>query len=44
MDKLKLYAVPLLALVLLLLWFFVVRPMLADDATNPDEAGSKAEP
>jgi hypothetical protein len=28
MDKLKLYAVPLLALVLLLAWFFVIQPRL----------------
>lgn len=32
MDKLKLYAVPIVALVLLLVWYFVVRPMLAEDA------------
>jgi hypothetical protein len=28
MDKLKLYAAPLVALVLILLWFFVLSPML----------------
>jgi hypothetical protein len=28
MDKLKLYAVPLLALVLILAWFFVIQPMI----------------
>ncbi|PRP90136.1 hypothetical protein ENSA5_67540 [Enhygromyxa salina] len=40
MDKLKPYAVPLVALVITLLWFFVIRPMLdepgADGANQHD--------
>ncbi len=28
MDKLKLYAAPLVALVLILAWFFVIKPMI----------------
>ncbi|MFO7564656.1 MAG: hypothetical protein R6X02_18580 [Enhygromyxa sp.] len=44
MDKLKLYAAPLLALVLLLAWFFVIRPMLAEDeAPSEDPAGQQRE-
>ena len=38
MDKLKLYAAPIIALVLLLAWFFVVRPMLAEDPPSDDTA------
>jgi hypothetical protein len=30
MDKLKPFAVPLVALLLLLVWYFVVNPRLAD--------------
>jgi hypothetical protein len=43
MDKLKLYAAPIIALVLLLVWFFVVRPMLAEDAPSEDAASQKSE-
>lgn len=34
MEQLKTYAVPLVALVLLLLWFFVVRPMIPEPAAS----------
>jgi hypothetical protein len=30
MDKLKPFAVPIIALILLLVWYFVVNPRLAD--------------
>lgn len=43
-DKLKMYAAPLIALVLILAWFFVIKPMLNDGAlddpaTEPGETG-----
>jgi len=38
MDKLKLYAAPILALVILLAWYFVIRPMLAEDDAPSDQA------
>ena len=31
MDKLKLYIAPIVALVLLLLWYFVVQPRVIED-------------
>jgi hypothetical protein len=43
MDKLKLYAAPLIALVLLLAWYFVVRPKLADEPVAEDPAAKTAE-
>jgi hypothetical protein len=41
MDKLKPFAVPLVALILLLVWYFVVNPRLADEPAPTD--GEKAE-
>lgn len=38
MDKLKLYAVPILALVLLLVWYFVVQPRIGEDKPFDDSA------
>ncbi len=40
MDKLKLYAAPIVALVLMLVWLFVVRPMMSSDE-QADKADSK---
>jgi hypothetical protein len=34
MDKLKLYVAPIVALVLLLVWYFVVQPRIADEPAN----------
>lgn len=34
MDKLKTYAIPLIGLAVLLAYWFVVRPMLADQAAS----------
>lgn len=42
MDKLKTYAVPLVALVLLLIWVFVVKPML-DEGPGEDAAATDAD-
>lgn len=48
MDKLKPYAAPLIALVILVAWFFVIRPMLAeqpaDEAPAGDATGSSESP
>lgn len=44
MEQLKTYAVPLVALVLMLVWFFVIRPMLDEGEAAPDEQAEKAEP
>ncbi|PRQ09833.1 hypothetical protein [Enhygromyxa salina] len=41
METLKNFAVPLVALVLLLVWFFVIRPMLAE---APADLAPAAEP
>jgi hypothetical protein len=38
MDKLKPFAIPLVALALLLIWYFFVNPRLSDEA--PAEAGN----
>lgn len=44
MDKLKLYAAPLIALVLLLVWFFAIRPALDEaEPAEPAKPGA-AEP
>lgn len=43
MDKLKLYAVPIVALVLLLLWYFVAQPKLAEDKPLDDKPAQKQE-
>jgi len=37
MDKLKTYAAPLLALLLILAWFVFVRPALHDSATQAQD-------
>jgi hypothetical protein len=37
MDKIKLYVAPIVALVLLLLWYFVVQPRLADEKPLDDK-------
>jgi hypothetical protein len=42
MDKLKPFAVPLIALALLLVWYFAVRPRL-DEPAAP-QADDKAQP
>jgi hypothetical protein len=34
-DKLKPYLVPLVALALMLAWYFVIRPMLAQSDAEP---------
>lgn len=44
MDTLKNFAVPLVALVLMLVWFFVIRPMLADQPADPAPAAEPAQP
>ena len=36
MDKLKLYIAPIVALVLLLLWYFVVQPRVIEDKPLDD--------
>jgi hypothetical protein len=41
METLKNFAVPIVALILMLVWFFVIRPMLAD---APAEPAPSAEP
>jgi hypothetical protein len=41
MDKLKLYVAPIVALALLLLWYFVVQPRLAEDKPLDDKAEQK---
>ena len=41
MDKLKLYVAPIVALVLLLLWYFVVQPRLAEDKPLDDKPAQK---
>jgi hypothetical protein len=41
MDKLKLYAAPIVALAMILLWFLVVKPML-DASEQPAEPGPAA--
>lgn len=43
MDKLKTYAIPLVGLVVLLAYWFVVRPMLAEQAAS-DTSSTKASP
>jgi hypothetical protein len=43
MDKLKQFAVPLVALILLLVWYFVVNPRLAEEPAPPgDDKAEKA--
>ena len=42
MDKLKPFAVPLVAVILLLVWYFVVNPRLADQPAP--ETDDKAQP
>jgi hypothetical protein len=43
MDKLKPFAVPLVALILLLIWYFVVNPRLGEEpAPSVDEKSEKA--
>ncbi|KIG12044.1 hypothetical protein DB30_02099 [Enhygromyxa salina] len=44
METLKNFAVPLVALVLLLVWFFVIRPMLGDTPVEPEPAAKSGEP
>jgi hypothetical protein len=47
MDQLKTYAVPLVALVILLVWFFVIRPMMSEQPPAEAEGqgqDEKAEP
>jgi hypothetical protein len=45
MDKLKPFAIPLVALVLLLIWYFFVSPRLSEQAAGEaDKGGAKAEP
>jgi hypothetical protein len=41
MDKLKLYAAPLVALILVLLWFVVVQPKINAASEQPAAAGDK---
>jgi hypothetical protein len=42
MDKLKPFAVPLVALILLLIWYFVVNPRLGEEpAPTGDEKSEK---
>lgn len=44
MDKLKPFAVPIIALILLLVWYFVVNPMLAEQPAPADDSkASKAD-
>ena len=43
MDKLKLYLAPIVALGLLLLWYFVVQPRLVEDKPLDDETSRKRE-
>jgi hypothetical protein len=38
MDKLKLYAVPLVALVLILIWFLMIQPALDEAEQEPADA------
>ena len=43
MEQLKNYAAPVIALVLLLVWFFVIRPKLGDaEAEAADDKAEKA--
>jgi hypothetical protein len=42
MDKLKPFAVPLVALILLLVWYFVVNPRLAEQPPADDGKAEKA--
>ena len=43
MEQLKTYAAPVIALVLLLVWFFVIRPKLGDaEAEAADDKAEKA--
>ncbi len=44
MDKLKAYAVPVIALLLLLAWFFVVRPMLDEGSESAEPAKAQQAP
>ena len=45
MDKLKLYAAPLIAIVLLLVWFLLFKPKLDDGALDdaPADAPAKSD-
>jgi purine-cytosine permease-like protein len=42
MDKLKTYAIPLLGLLVFLAYWFVVRPMLAEDTSSSSKASSSS--
>jgi hypothetical protein len=42
MDKLKPFAVPLVAVILLLVWYFAVQPRLVDEPAP--EAETKTQP
>ncbi|MCA9685776.1 MAG: hypothetical protein KC457_26605 [Myxococcales bacterium] len=42
MDKLKLYAAPIVALVVILAWYFVIRPKLDAGALDEGKGDGKA--
>jgi hypothetical protein len=42
MDKLKPFAVPLVALIVLLVWYFVVNPRLGEQPTAADDKAKSA--
>ena len=43
MDKLKLYAAPLIAIVLLLVWFVLIKPQLDAGAIDGPAEDTKAD-
>jgi hypothetical protein len=44
MDKLKPFAIPLIALALLLVWYFFVNPRLAEQPAPEADTQPKAQP